>query len=248
MFYQWLVLCLANDFHMTLSACWYWIHPATHPPTPFIPLTFFFLDMWWWVYTGFKPSSRNGGQNFPRERKDCGTVAQKKGNLWHLFWLVCCSWCVPRKCCGPPIKWTKTLSVFKVTWLLQIRPVVGWSSWPFTQGFRGLQLFSESFKWQLCVFSRNIEVMKQRLKDLWKEGAHICLFPGSTGELAKVWDTHTHTQFWNGSEFSRLPLWRLNQFHKVVCSLAEIAGASPWLLLICHWEHYYLLHSTLQAN
>lgn len=28
--------------------------------------------------------------------------------------------------------------------------------------------------------------MKQRLKDLWKEGAHICLLPGSTGELAKV--------------------------------------------------------------
>lgn len=52
--------------------------------------------------------------------------------------------------------------------------------------FSGLQLFSKSFKWQLCVFSRNIEVMKQRLKDLWKEGAHICLVPGSTGELAKV--------------------------------------------------------------
>lgn len=29
-------------------------------------------------------------------------------------------------------------------------------------------------------------MMKQRLKDLWKEGAHICLVPGSTGELAKV--------------------------------------------------------------
>lgn len=36
------------------------------------------------------------------------------------------------------------------------------------------------------MFYRNIEVMKQRLKDLWKEGAHICLVPGSTGELAKV--------------------------------------------------------------
>ncbi|KAI9543860.1 hypothetical protein NQZ68_004908 [Dissostichus eleginoides] len=33
---------------------------------------------------------------------------------------------------------------------------------------------------------RNIEVMKQRLKDLWKEGAQSCLVPGSTGELAKA--------------------------------------------------------------
>ncbi|XP_076611715.1 KATNB1-like protein 1 [Chaetodon auriga] len=33
---------------------------------------------------------------------------------------------------------------------------------------------------------RNIEVMKQRLKDLWKEGARLCLIPGSTGELAKA--------------------------------------------------------------
>lgn len=39
--------------------------------------------------------------------------------------------------------------------------------------------------------------MKQRLKDLWKEGAHICLLPGSTGELAKVsvaLESITHTQ------------------------------------------------------
>lgn len=36
---------------------------------------------------------------------------------------------------------------------------------------------------------RNIEVMKQRLKDLWKEGSHICLLPGSTGELAKAIQT-----------------------------------------------------------
>ncbi|KAM3602676.1 uncharacterized protein V6R79_008620 [Siganus canaliculatus] len=33
---------------------------------------------------------------------------------------------------------------------------------------------------------RNIEVMKQRLKDLWKDGARLCLVPGSTGELAKA--------------------------------------------------------------
>ncbi|KAI3363665.1 hypothetical protein L3Q82_001293 [Scortum barcoo] len=33
---------------------------------------------------------------------------------------------------------------------------------------------------------RNIEVMKQRLKDLWKEGARLCVVPGSTGELAKA--------------------------------------------------------------
>ncbi|XP_047430482.1 KATNB1-like protein 1 [Mugil cephalus] len=37
-----------------------------------------------------------------------------------------------------------------------------------------------------CSEDRNIEVMKQRLKDLWKEGARLCLVPGSTGELAKA--------------------------------------------------------------
>ncbi|XP_068199235.1 KATNB1-like protein 1 [Antennarius striatus] len=31
---------------------------------------------------------------------------------------------------------------------------------------------------------RNIEIIKQRLKDLWKEGTLLCLVPGSTGELA----------------------------------------------------------------
>ncbi|XP_068610027.1 KATNB1-like protein 1 [Brachionichthys hirsutus] len=31
---------------------------------------------------------------------------------------------------------------------------------------------------------RNVEVMKQRLKDLWKEETRLCLVPGSTGELA----------------------------------------------------------------
>lgn len=36
------------------------------------------------------------------------------------------------------------------------------------------------------IYCRNIEVMKQRLKDLWKDGARLCLVPGSTGELAKV--------------------------------------------------------------
>ncbi|XP_061843132.1 KATNB1-like protein 1 [Nerophis lumbriciformis] len=33
--------------------------------------------------------------------------------------------------------------------------------------------------------NRNIEVLKQRLKDLWKDGARLCLVPGSTGDLAK---------------------------------------------------------------
>lgn len=33
---------------------------------------------------------------------------------------------------------------------------------------------------------RNIEAMKQRLKELWKEGTHICSVPGPTGEQAKV--------------------------------------------------------------
>uniref|UniRef100_A0A3Q0RPQ1 Katanin p80 subunit B-like 1 n=1 Tax=Amphilophus citrinellus TaxID=61819 RepID=A0A3Q0RPQ1_AMPCI len=32
----------------------------------------------------------------------------------------------------------------------------------------------------------NMEVMKQRLKELWKEGTRLCLVPGSTGELAKA--------------------------------------------------------------
>ncbi|KAM9840020.1 KATNB1-like protein 1 [Aulostomus maculatus] len=37
---------------------------------------------------------------------------------------------------------------------------------------------------------RNVEVMKQRLKDLWKDGAKLCLVPGSTGDLAKAIEAH----------------------------------------------------------
>uniref|UniRef100_UPI003AB076A1 KATNB1-like protein 1 n=1 Tax=Centroberyx gerrardi TaxID=166262 RepID=UPI003AB076A1 len=37
-----------------------------------------------------------------------------------------------------------------------------------------------------CSEDRNVEVMKQRLKDLWKEGAQLCLVPGTTGEMAKA--------------------------------------------------------------
>ncbi|KAA8583017.1 KATNB1-like protein 1 [Etheostoma spectabile] len=37
---------------------------------------------------------------------------------------------------------------------------------------------------------RNIEIMKQRLKDLWKEGGRLCLVPGSTGELAKAIESY----------------------------------------------------------
>ncbi|XP_056284486.1 KATNB1-like protein 1 isoform X2 [Pseudoliparis swirei] len=37
---------------------------------------------------------------------------------------------------------------------------------------------------------RNIGVMKQRLKDLWKEGGRLCSVPGSTGELAKVIESY----------------------------------------------------------
>lgn len=33
---------------------------------------------------------------------------------------------------------------------------------------------------------RNIDVMKQRLKDLWKEGSRLCAVPGSTGDQAKA--------------------------------------------------------------
>ncbi|XP_029902391.1 KATNB1-like protein 1 [Myripristis murdjan] len=37
-----------------------------------------------------------------------------------------------------------------------------------------------------CSEERNIEVLKQRLKDLWKDGARLCLVPGTTGEIAKA--------------------------------------------------------------
>lgn len=37
-----------------------------------------------------------------------------------------------------------------------------------------------------CTEDRNIDVMKQRLKDLWKEGSRLCAIPGSTGDLAKA--------------------------------------------------------------
>lgn len=37
-----------------------------------------------------------------------------------------------------------------------------------------------------CSQDRNVEVMRQRLKDLWKEAPQLCLIPGSTGELAKA--------------------------------------------------------------
>ncbi|KAM6915161.1 KATNB1-like protein 1 isoform 1-T1 [Xenentodon cancila] len=37
-----------------------------------------------------------------------------------------------------------------------------------------------------CSEDRNIDAMRQRLKDLWKEGAQLCLVKGSTGELAKA--------------------------------------------------------------
>ncbi|XP_037306001.1 KATNB1-like protein 1 [Pungitius pungitius] len=41
-----------------------------------------------------------------------------------------------------------------------------------------------------CSEDRNIEVMKLRLKDLWKEGAQLCAVPGSTGELAKAIESY----------------------------------------------------------
>lgn len=37
-----------------------------------------------------------------------------------------------------------------------------------------------------CTEDRNVDVMKQRLKDLWKEGSRLCAVPGSTGDLAKA--------------------------------------------------------------
>ncbi|KAM3861485.1 KATNB1-like protein 1 [Diretmus argenteus] len=37
---------------------------------------------------------------------------------------------------------------------------------------------------------RNVEVMKQRLQDVWKEGAQLCLVPGTTGEMAKAQRDH----------------------------------------------------------
>uniref|UniRef100_A0A3Q2P7S2 Katanin p80 subunit B-like 1 n=1 Tax=Fundulus heteroclitus TaxID=8078 RepID=A0A3Q2P7S2_FUNHE len=41
-----------------------------------------------------------------------------------------------------------------------------------------------------CSEERNMDVMKQRLKDLWKEGSRLCLVPGSVGELAKAVEAH----------------------------------------------------------
>ncbi|XP_026175183.1 KATNB1-like protein 1 isoform X2 [Mastacembelus armatus] len=41
-----------------------------------------------------------------------------------------------------------------------------------------------------CSEDRNIEVMRQRLKDLWKEGTQLCLAPGPTGELAKAIESY----------------------------------------------------------
>ncbi|XP_041832586.1 KATNB1-like protein 1 [Melanotaenia boesemani] len=37
-----------------------------------------------------------------------------------------------------------------------------------------------------CSEDRNVDVMRQRLKDLWKEGARLCSIPGSVGEVAKA--------------------------------------------------------------
>uniref|UniRef100_A0AAV2K9S6 Katanin p80 subunit C-terminal domain-containing protein n=1 Tax=Knipowitschia caucasica TaxID=637954 RepID=A0AAV2K9S6_KNICA len=41
-----------------------------------------------------------------------------------------------------------------------------------------------------CSEDRNIEVMKQRLKDLWKEGSRLTALPGSTGDLAKALEAY----------------------------------------------------------
>ncbi|XP_056150692.1 KATNB1-like protein 1 [Lampris incognitus] len=41
-----------------------------------------------------------------------------------------------------------------------------------------------------CSEDRNIEIMKQRLKDLWKEGTQLCLVPGTTGEVAKAIESY----------------------------------------------------------
>lgn len=37
-----------------------------------------------------------------------------------------------------------------------------------------------------CSEDRNLEVMKQRLKDLWTEESQLCLVPGTTGDIAKA--------------------------------------------------------------
>lgn len=37
-----------------------------------------------------------------------------------------------------------------------------------------------------CSEERNVEVLKQQLKDLWQEGGRLCSVPGTTGEMAKV--------------------------------------------------------------
>lgn len=41
-----------------------------------------------------------------------------------------------------------------------------------------------------CSEDRNIDIMKQRLKELWKEGAGLCSVRGSVGDLAKAVEAH----------------------------------------------------------
>ncbi|XP_015244331.1 PREDICTED: KATNB1-like protein 1 [Cyprinodon variegatus] len=41
-----------------------------------------------------------------------------------------------------------------------------------------------------CSEDRNIDIMSQQLKDLWKEESRLCLVPGSVGELAKAIEAH----------------------------------------------------------
>ncbi|XP_012682100.1 KATNB1-like protein 1 [Clupea harengus] len=55
--------------------------------------------------------------------------------------------------------------------------------WPdISANGRGLQ--------QGCLCDGNIQVMKQQLQELWVEGSRLILVPGTTGEIAKVIDSH----------------------------------------------------------
>lgn len=89
-------------------------------------------------------------RTFQEREKTAGQSLRRKVNSGiHL--VVYGSWCVSRNCFGPTTKWTNCFSVFKVTLLLQIR-AVGWSSWPFREGFRGLQYVPISLNGNVLYF------------------------------------------------------------------------------------------------
>lgn len=81
-------------------------------------------------------------RTFQEREKTAGQSLRRKVTTSGIHLVVCGSWCVSRKCCGPTIKVNKQ---FKVTRLLQIR-AVGWHSWLLRDGFQYLSMATS------CVF------------------------------------------------------------------------------------------------